>query len=104
MPRHWSGVENVAFVADELTGVFKAAGDLTGLHDPPLGGSGVHVAEDGVRIEGTGRSPAPPSSPATPGIAAVGVGWIVRVGVAPDWIGEEMILDGAVTAGRPEFS
>src|SRR5438132_393183 len=52
MPGHGRGIEHVTFFGVKVTGVLKLASDVTHLHDPPFRGSGVHVAKDGVRIEG----------------------------------------------------
>src|SRR4029453_7905403 len=45
MPRHRRGIENVPFAAHELTGIFKASDDLTGLNNPTFRGPWVRVTK-----------------------------------------------------------
>src|SRR5947209_5853475 len=63
MPRHRRGIEHITFFGDEFAGVLKLSFDVPHLYDQPFRRSGVHVAKDGVLIEGGARSTTAASTP-----------------------------------------
>src|SRR2546425_4754231 len=105
----WAGHEHVPFFGVEFACVLKLGFDVTYLYDPPLRRSGVHVPEDGVRIEGacrrtTGASSAcwrtpgrhsataGPSTPSSCSATAACIQGVVGIGEPIIGTGKQMVL------------
>src|SRR5438445_13524990 len=100
MPHHRRGVEDVSLAADKFTGILKSSGDLARLHDPPLRRPRMNMTKHRVWIERSRvRAPASTSTAGRRRRTPSGVLRIVRISVAVNRIGEQVILQRSVIPG-----